>query len=83
MTITTKTLTVRLPVELYRASSEIAHRRQISLNALVQEALSAIHRAEEEDRLYAEFGLLAEDSEETSVAFALEAQDEVVRRDDI
>ncbi len=51
MSTQTKTLTVRLPLPLYHASSEIAKRRQISLNALVQEGLSAIMKSEEYARL--------------------------------
>jgi hypothetical protein len=78
----TRALTVRLPIELYEASSEIAHRRQISLNALVQEALATIRAAEEEARLYDEFSLLGEDPEEASVEFAIHAQYEVVSRDE-
>ena len=60
----------------------IAERRQISLNALVQEALAAVSKAEEEARLYEEFNLLGEHPEECDVEFMMHAAWEVVRRDD-
>ena len=78
MSTQTKTLTVRLPLPLYHASSEIAKRRQISLNALVQEGLSAIMKSEEYARLYEAFGQLGEDAEESDVEFAVHAQWEVI-----
>lgn len=79
---TTKTLTVRLPLELYQASSEVANQRRISLNALVQEGLNTILQAENYTRLYEAFGQLGEDAEESDVEFAAHAQWEVVRRGD-
>ncbi|MCS6860730.1 MAG: hypothetical protein NZT92_10480 [Abditibacteriales bacterium] len=79
---TTKTLTVRLPLDLYQASSEVAKRRRISLNALVQEGLHAVMRAEDYARLYEAFGQLGEDAEQSDVEFAIPAQWEVVRRGD-
>jgi hypothetical protein len=80
MSTQTKTLTVRLPLALHHASSEIAKRRQISLNALVQEGLSAIMKSEEYARLYEAFGQLGKDAEESDVEFATHAQWEVVSR---
>jgi predicted transcriptional regulator len=77
----TKALTIRLPVELYQTSSELAKRRQVSLNTLIQEALAAILKTEEEARLYDEFGQLGEDAEEADVEYALAAQWEVLRGD--
>jgi len=77
-----KTLTVRLPLELHQAISEIANRRQISLNALVQESLSTQIQAGDYACLYEAFGQLGEDEEESDVEFAAHAQWEVVSRDD-
>lgn len=79
----TKTLTVRLPLDLYQAGSEIAKRRQISLNALIQEGLTAMMKAEEYTRLYEAFGQLGEEAEESDVEFASHAQWEVVSRGDV
>jgi predicted transcriptional regulator len=76
----TKAFTVRLPADLYHTSSELARRRQVSLNALIQEALAAILKAEEVARLYEAFGELGEDAEEASVEYALPAQWEILRR---
>jgi hypothetical protein len=82
MPTATKALTVRLPLELYQSASHIAERRQISLNALIREALAAVSKEEEEERLYQEFNLLGEDPEECDVEFAIHAAWEVIRRDD-
>jgi hypothetical protein len=82
MSTATKALTIRLPLDLYQTTSNIAERRQISLNALIQEALGALSAAEEEARLYEEFNLLGEDSEECDVEFAIHAAWEVIRRED-
>lgn len=82
MSIAIKTLTVRLPISIYRAGSEIARRRNMSFNALVQEGLSAILKEEEYARLYDAFGQLGEDVEESNIEFAAHAQWEVVRRGD-
>lgn len=78
----TRTLTVRLPLDLYQAGSEVAKQRQISLNALIQEGLAAIMKAEEYARLYEAFGQLGEEMEESDMEFASHAQWEVVSRGD-
>jgi hypothetical protein len=66
----TQSLTVRLPAELYAASTVIAQKR-----------LSLLVREEAQKSLYDAFSLVGEDEEESSVAFAHEAQAEVVFRD--
>jgi HicB family len=78
----TQSFTVRLPVELYEASTAIAQERRVSMNALVQERLAVLVREEEQKRLYDAFSLIAEDEEEMSVAFAEAAQAEVICRDE-
>ncbi|WP_309712470.1 hypothetical protein [Armatimonas sp.] len=78
----TQSFTVRLPVELYEASTAIALERRVSMNALVQERLAVLVREEEQKSLYDAFSLVGEDEEESSVAFAHEAQAEVVCRDE-
>lgn len=75
-----KSLTVRLRPELYDAMTEAARRRRVSLNALVQQSLMELIRAEEHARLYDGFSLLGEEGEENDVTFALDAQREVVQR---
>ena len=82
MSAHTKSLTIRLPLELHRACQKVAQRRQISLNALIQEGLHAIMKSEEYTRLYHAFGQLGEDAEESDVEFAAQAQWEVLSRDE-
>lgn len=73
-----KTLTVRLPRELYETARATARRRDTSLNGLVQDALQAMARQEEEAQLLASFDVLSEDAKEADVEFASAAQREVV-----
>ena len=80
MATTTKALTVRLPAELYQQGGEIAKRRGLSLNALLQEGLRTVLKQDEDQRLYEAFGELGEDAKEADVEFAAEAQWEVVSR---
>jgi len=82
MQTTAKTLTIRLPLDLYQAISTVAKQRHISFNALVQESLITILKAEEDARLYEAFGQLGADAEEADVEFATAAQWEVVSRGD-
>jgi hypothetical protein len=78
----TKALTVRLPLELHHTCCEIAKRRRVSLNALIQESLSTIiMQAKDYSRLYEAFGQLGEDAEESEVEFAAYAQWEVISHD--
>ena len=76
----TKSLTVRLPQELYQASSEIAKHRKVSFNALVRESLRGLVKQQQYSRLYQAFGEVGEDAGESDVGFATEAQREVVSR---
>ena len=82
MPTTAKTLTIRLPFDLYQAISAVAKQRHISFNALVQESLSTLLKAEEDARLYEAFGQLGAAAEEANVEFAVAAQWEVVSRGD-
>jgi hypothetical protein len=74
--MTAKTLTLRLPTELHRKAAALAARRAVSLNRLVQEGLELLQHADEQDRLYEEFGLIG--GEEADISFARAAQAEVV-----
>jgi hypothetical protein len=71
-----KAMTVRLPLELYRAGAKLARQRRISMSSLVQESLRQALAEEGRRRLSAAFGDLTE-GEETEVEFAGAAQAEV------
>ncbi|MBI4027043.1 MAG: hypothetical protein HY360_18810 [Verrucomicrobia bacterium] len=75
-----KTLTVRMPIELYHASAESAKRRHTSLNSFILESLEAKRKETEFQQLYEGFSKLAEDSEEYDVEHAIHAQAEVIRQ---
>ncbi len=75
-----KTLTLRLPLDLYGMSRRMAEGRRVSLNALVREGLDRIAKEAEYARLYEAFGQLGEDAEACDVEFAVPAQWEAIRR---
>jgi hypothetical protein len=81
MRVSTKSLTIRLPHDLYETARAVARRREMSLNALVKNALEVMAKDEDEARLYEAFGLLGVDVKESDVEFALPAQREVVTRE--
>ncbi len=72
-------MTVRLPLDLYRASARIAKQRQISLSGLIQQSLEATLEREKRRQLYEAFGRIAERLGESEVHFAFEAQVEAER----
>ena len=78
----TKAMTVRLPLDLYEAGSKVARRRHVSLNRLVQDSLRAVLKDEADKALYDDFTLVALDKDEVDVEYAVEAQREVVFRDE-
>ena len=69
-------LTVRLPDPVYRAARNMADRRGISINRLVQEAIAEKAKKSVEERLSQAYDLLAEDFAETDVesSFAIQAE---------
>jgi len=75
-----KSMTIRLPIDLYTATSEMARRREVSVNAVVQEGLTVLLQKEEYARLYDAFGALGKDLQESDVEFASDAQWEVINR---
>jgi hypothetical protein len=77
-----KSLTVRLPQDLYESATELAKKRCLSLNALIQQSLAAVVKEEEDRELYEAFELLGQYPEECDVEYAFAAQAEVVLRDD-
>ena len=74
-----KAMTVRLTLDLYRATAHIAKRRSISMSALVRQSLQDTLAHEKRRQLYEAFSQLAEDTHESDVDFAFDAQAEVVR----
>ena len=77
-----RSLTVRLDPFIYSAAAEVARARSMSLNALVEEGLSAAILAAEEKARYDDYTLLGQDAEEVDVSYAFAAQAEVVLRDE-
>jgi len=69
-------LTVRLPDSIYRAARNMADRRGISINRLVQEAIAEKAEKSVEERLSQAYDMLAGDSAETDVEklFAIQAE---------
>lgn len=69
-------LTIRLPESSYQAAKKLAARQGISLNRLVQEAITEKALESLEQRLSRAYDLLADDAEETDVerAFAVQAE---------
>ena len=69
-------LTVRLPDPVYRAARNMADRRGISINRLVQEAIAEKAEKSVEERLRRAYDMLAVSSEEADVesSFAIQAE---------
>ena len=69
-------LTVRLPEDVYQAARNMADRRRISMNRLVQEALAEKAERSVEERLSSAYDMLAEDSAEADVesSFAIQVE---------
>lgn len=69
-------LTVRLPEQVYRAARNMADRRGISINRLVQEAIAEKAAKSMEERLDRAYDMLALDSAEADVEslFAIQAE---------
>jgi hypothetical protein len=75
----TKTLTIRLPLSVYRRAADLAKARHQSLNRLVQDGLQSIEVQEREKRLFDDFTAIAESREnESDVDFGFEAQAQVI-----
>ncbi len=75
------TLTVRLPDTLYRAARNMADRRGISLNRLVQEALAEKAEQAVRERLERAYDVLAEDAEQADVEKYVAVQAEALLDD--
>jgi len=69
-------LTVRLPDQVYQAARNMADRRGISINRLVQEAIAEKAEKSVEERLRRAYDVLGQDSAEADVEslFAIQAE---------
>lgn len=69
-------LTVRLPDQVYRAARNMADRRGISINRLVQEAIAEKAEKAVGERLRRAYDMLGEDAAEADVEgfFAIQAE---------
>jgi len=73
--MTAKTLTLRLPSEIYQRAAALAERRGQSLNRLFQDGLILLDQRERERKLFDDFtAIAAAGPDATDVEFALEAQ---------
>lgn len=77
-----RTLTVRLSPQLYSAAQDLASKKHVSLNALMQESLTEAIRAAEEKIRYDGYTMLGQDSENCDLGYAEAAQGEVMLRDE-
>ena len=77
-----RSLTVRISPNVYESSRIIARKRQISLNALIQQSLEALIWAEEEQASDDAYTLLGQNAEECDVEYAIYAQAEVMLGND-
>ena len=77
-----KALTLRLPPELHRTITELAHRQSLSVNAYIQQQLETIARVAEEKARNDAYTMLGQDAEECDVEYAAYAQAEVMLRDE-
>ena len=80
-TANTRTVTLRLPNDLYEKATRLARQNNKSLNALLQEGTQRLLKEEEERELSAGFDLLAEHPDECDVDYAIYAQAEVMLND--
>ncbi|MHB9132008.1 MAG: hypothetical protein ACYDBB_13110 [Armatimonadota bacterium] len=77
-----KALTIRLSDSLYAQSRELAKKRHISVNALIQQSLEEFAHSEKERMLYDAFTLVGEETREANAEYALPAQSEVLQHED-
>jgi len=74
-----KTLTLRLPLDLYERASLLSESRGQSLNRLFQDGFHLLDSLEREKRLFNDFSAIAEANEgESDVDFAFAAQSETL-----
>jgi hypothetical protein len=76
------TLSLRVPEDVYKASVEIARKRKVSFNVLVQEELQRMIREDHDREMYEAGTILGEDPDMCDVSYAVHAQAEVMLRDE-
>ncbi len=74
----TKTFTLRLPTALYARCAKHARKKDLSLNAYVQESLAVVLKIEEDRALHEAFGRYGGDPVASDVEFAVAAQKEAI-----
>jgi hypothetical protein len=74
----TRQITLRLPEPLFRQVKQLAGKRRININRLVQESLEATVREALDQEMRAAYDALGADSKETDVQVFLPAQREVL-----
>jgi predicted transcriptional regulator len=75
---TVRACSVRIPKELYEKTTEIARRRRVSFNALLNQSLARLVEEEFDQEMYEAATLLGQDAEMTDVSYAAPAQAEVM-----
>ena len=75
---TSKTLTIRLDTRLYGAAQNAARKREMSLNALVQQSIVSLIRQDDELVRFDEYTSIGNDADLVDVAYATHAQAEVM-----
>ena len=74
-----KTLTIRLPLDLYERASHLAMTRGQSLNRLFQDGLQLLDSQDRDQRLFDDFTLIADAlGNESDIGFAFAAQTETL-----
>jgi len=74
-----KTLTIRLPLDLYERASHLAVIRGQSLNRLFQDGLQLLDSQDRDQRLFDDFTVIADaQGNESDIGFAFAAQTETL-----
>lgn len=81
-TSTVRQLTLRLPEPLYWTLKQLASKRNISMNRLMQQSIEALVQEDEAGKIQAAYESIGKDAEESDVEIFFSAQQEVVNRDD-
>ncbi len=75
-------LTLRLPSDLYKEAKNIAKKKGKTFSGFLRELLEERLKEEKNKILFEAFSRVADDKEEIDVEYALEAQREVVIKND-
>ena len=75
-------LTLRFPIELYERAKIISQKEKKSFSGYIRELLEKKVKEEEKKALFDAFSLVAEDMDDVDIAYAFEAQREVVLKNE-